>query len=355
MEYYNNTLTIEAGWLLEQGIMKKPCYDRLVGRNNLQVVRRGCANTPALVAYEAIPERFRKAIEEKIGDPYKAVRVNQVEIRIEHNQEASSLFEGFRLPDGRFLKQDTRREYYSNAIILDAVHRLLSDKRAKRSALGGHTKRAWDQVCNAVMDLDRTRYPHALPANPRRLEERYKQYKKEGPACLIHKNFMNKSAAKVNDDVKESFITELLGDPRNLDNEQVRALYNQVADKMNWKVITGSAVAVWRDKLDTTIYAGRRGSVAFSNTKAMQVRRSAPTAPLYYITMDGWEVELLYQKTENGPAHRGDRSGCFAEIPARICSGIPRNSGADQSGPPERHPPHVRIIRTTVPGTPDSK
>lgn len=300
MQFHNNTLCIESGWLINEGILTKTTYNQLVNRQNLQVLRRGCLNTPALVAYESIPERFRKLIDAKVGNPYKAVRVNQVESNIEHNQEASDLFENYRLPDGRYLKQETRREYYANAIILDAVHRVISNKKAKRSALGGRNTRAWSQICEAVMDLDRTKYPHNLPANPRRLEEKYKTYMKEGSQSLIHKNFCNKSAAKVDDDVKESFILELLADPRNLDNEQVRSLYNQVAEKMNWKKITASAVAVWRDKLDTTIYAGRRGSVAFSNVKAMQVKRSAPTAPLYYLTLDGWDVELLYQKTENG-------------------------------------------------------
>lgn len=300
MQYHNNTLCVEANWLFQEGILTEANYRKLNERQNLNVVRRGCLNTPALVAYESIPERFRKLIDAKVGNPYRAVRINQVESHIEHNQEASDLFENHRLPDGRFLKQDTRREYYANAIVLDAIHRLMSSKRAKRTALGGRTTRAWEQICDAVMDLDRTKYPHNLPANPRRLEEKYKTYMKGGPQSLIHKNFCNKSAAKVDDDVKESFIMELLADPRNLDNEQVRGLYNEVAEKMEWKKITASTVAVWKNKMESTVYAGRRGSVAFSNAKSMQVKRSAPTAPLYFLTLDGWDVELLYQKSENG-------------------------------------------------------
>ena len=81
-------------------------------------------------------------------------------------------------------------EYYANAIILDAVHRVISNKKAKRSALGGRNTRAWSQICEAVMDLDRTKYPHNLPANPRRLEEKYKTYMKEGSQSLIHKKFL---------------------------------------------------------------------------------------------------------------------------------------------------------------------
>ena len=70
--------------------------------------------------------------------------------------------------------------------------------------------------------------------------------------------------------------------------------------KMDWKQITASSVGVWRDKLDIITHPGRRGGTDFMNNKAMQVKRSKPTSPLYYWTMDGWDAELLYQKNENG-------------------------------------------------------
>jgi hypothetical protein len=43
---------------------------------------------------------------------------------------------------------------------------------------------------------------------------------------------------------------------------------------------------------------GRRGTSVYNNSIAMQVKRSRPTKPLSYCTLDGWTVELLYQ--ENG-------------------------------------------------------
>lgn len=300
MEYYNNELAVEASWLINEGILTQKSYEHLRDRDMIRVLRRGCRNTPALVAYDSFPQRVIKTIEQIIKDPQKAALENQIEALIKPNQAASDLFENLRLPDGRYLKQETRREYYANAIVLDAIHRMISDKKAKHSALGHKAKRAWEQINEGVMEIDRKKYPHNLPANPRRLEAKYKLYIHEGPESLIHKNYMNKSAAKVNDEVKESFILELVSDPRNLDNEQVRALYNEVAEKMNWKKITASTVAVWRDKFDLVSYAGRRGTVALSNKKMMQVKRSAPTSPLYYLTLDGWDAELLYQKTENG-------------------------------------------------------
>ena len=263
-------------------------------------MRRGCLNTPALVAYDSIPERFKIKIKNLVGDPNKIVKINQIEERIEHNSEHSDYFENYKLDDGRYLPSETRREYYANAIVLDAIHELIISKRAKRAALGSKTTRAWEVIAESVQNIDRSKYPHELPANPRRLEDKYKKYMKEGVESLIHKNFLNSNASKVDEVEKESFLTMLIGAPTNLDNMQVMRLYNEMAERLGWKKITASAVAVWRDKTESMIYARRRGASDFHNNKSMQVKRSAPTYPLYFWTMDGWDVELAYQVTENG-------------------------------------------------------
>lgn len=302
MEYYNNILCERAEWLIDNGVMTEHQYKHMAHRKQIYVVRRGNRNTPALVAYDSIPDRFKPEIKKALGcDPYAAAKVSQVEIRIEHNAEISKFFEeDFVLADGRSLPKETRAEYYANAIVLEAIGKLLSDKKQTRRSRGGRVSHRWKDIAEGVQELDRTKYPHTLPANERRLENRFKRYKKEGLESLIHKNFMNKHAASIDDEIKESYMTELLASPKNFDNAQVSRLYNMIAGQMGWRQITPATVAVWRDKLDTTIFAGRRGSVAFSNKKTMQVKRSAPTAPLLYWTLDGWDVELLYQKFENG-------------------------------------------------------
>lgn len=302
MQYYNNILSVEASWLLSHGIMSAECYRSLTRRNDIDVLRRGCRNTPALVAYESMPDRFRRKVDEIVKNPYDAARSNAVEGRIVHSAEASGFFDGYEIGDGRHLPVDKRREYYFDAIVLDAVHALIADRAAKRRALGGRTVRFWEEVAECVQELDHMRYPHALPANPRSLERKYKAYREGGYGSLIHKSYaaQNKNAAKVADDNQKSALAVLMGDPRNLDNEQVARIYNTLAEQMQWKKITASTVAVWRDKLDGELYARRHGAVAYRSQKAMQVKRSAPAYPLYYWTLDGWDAELLYQKQENG-------------------------------------------------------
>lgn len=286
---------------MENGILTKYQYDHMTNRKYCNVARRACKNTPALITYESLPDRIKKQVKEVLGcSPYDAVKVSQIETHITENAETSRYYDEYRLPDGRHLPREIRKEYYTNAIVLEGIRNMLNEKRPKIKARGGRVKNNWKEIAEGVQELDRTKYPHNLPDNPRRLEDKYKKYFKEGPESLIHKNFLNANAAKVDDDIKESYLTELLASNKNLDNAQVARLYNLIAEQMGWKKITSSAVAKWRDKLNLTIYAGRRGTVEFYNTKAMQVKRTAPSYPLLFWTLDGWDVELLYQKQEGG-------------------------------------------------------
>ena len=304
VEYYNNMLAIQSRSLIDNGIMSEDTYRKLTVRKQINVIRRGCYGTPALIDYKTMPERFRKKIEMEFGDITKKTITNVLQQLIIQDSAAMEFYSSYEVEPDRYLpaSEDNNvvKEYYTNAIVLNAIHSLISDRVTMRRALGGTTTGIWNGIAKRVMDLDRKEYPHTLPSNDRRLHEKYKQYLKEGYGCLIHRNFCNKNSAKVNDDQKQSILNELLADPRNLDNEQVAGLYNMIASTLQWDKITGAAVAKWRKKYATQIFAGRRGAVEFRNKKTMQVKRSAPTCPLYYWTLDGWDVELLFQQFENG-------------------------------------------------------
>lgn len=297
MQYFNNILTVEAGWMIEQGVMTSENYRQMSHRGDIQVVRRACRNTPALVAYDSMPDRYKQAIVERIGDPRKEARQNVLEGLIEHSATASEYFENYMIDDDRHLPADKRREYYTNAIVLDGVRRLIEGRNSKRKALGNRATRFWDEISEAVQELDLTKWPHTLPANARSLERKYQRYLSDGLASLVHKAYQtgSKNAAKVADENQKAMLVTFMSDPRNLDNEQVARLYNMVAQQMDWKKITASAVAVWRDKCDDLIFARRHGAEKYRAGREMQVRRSAPTRPLLFWTMDGWDVELLYQ------------------------------------------------------------
>jgi hypothetical protein len=300
MEYYGEIRVIEADRLISEGILTDSNYRNLVYRNHLQVVRRGGPGRPALVSYESLPDRYRRLLESGTGAGSVTFGgSNLVERYMKGNAGAMEFFESYRLSDGRCLPAEVRRAYYANAVALDAIGALLSERSGKRRSMGSVGFPCWESISESVREMDRSKCPHTLPDSVRRLKERYETYQKEGYGSLVSRKYRNTNAAKVDDAVKESLLIELLADPRNLDNTQVLELYNRMASGAGWRSITSGTVANYRRKYDLEIYAGRRGTAAFSNVKGMQVKRRAPEFPLYFWTLDGWDVELMYQQTES--------------------------------------------------------
>jgi hypothetical protein len=303
VEYYNNTMCIQGGWLYNN-IVPEGSYKSSVYRGHFRVIRRGGNGRTALIEYNSIPERFKSVIKKKLG--YDPTAVTTLDAFVEHivpDITARAFYEDFIKPDNRHLNPVQIIEYYTNAIVLNAVRTALAEKTALRRSSGNRIGRPRASVFNSVHQLHTLYngkgepiYPHTLPDNDDRLGRTFNAYKKEGYIYLIHGGIGQRNAAKVDDEVKESFLIELMGDGRNVDNEQVAWAYNETAKLKGWKTITASAVGNWREKYKLEIYPGRHGVSAFRNNKAMQVKRSKPTGALYFWSLDGWDVELLYQE-----------------------------------------------------------
>lgn len=268
-------------------------------RGYLQSSNRASFGNGVEIIWQSIVKEARKqAIIARHGKPEDICSVATFSAKVETDAKAQQFYNDYLLPDGRHLSPERIAEYTANVEVLTAVICGMNDRKGTKRALGGRVAGILASLTDAANRLDRVQFPHTLPSNERRMRDVIARYRAEGYAAFIHKNFTNKHAAKVDDEVKESLMIELISDPRNVDNEQVRALYNVVAEVMGWKKITAAAVAVWREKLDLVSYAGRRGETAFRNTRTMQVKRKAPSFPTYYWTSDGWDVELLYQATK---------------------------------------------------------
>ena len=141
-EYYNNTLCLQAGWLFENGIITERNYYQLTYRGRLNILRRGGGAGPALIEWHSMPERFKDAVL-KHGDPYKMTYRNKLLENITPSKDAQLFFDSYRLADGRGLKPEVKREYYANAIILNAIHSLLIKENIKPVIFGIVLSAVW--------------------------------------------------------------------------------------------------------------------------------------------------------------------------------------------------------------------
>jgi hypothetical protein len=303
--YYKNKVCFEANLLWRNNIISFSNYKKMVIRNKIQVLHRACLSYPALVAWNSFPDEYKGDVISVLGaDPARLAKRNILSQYLHFDEKACQFFADY-LIDGktRRLPEDTQREYTANAIVLNAVHIVAQNKKAFKRALSGTNlnKSVWASIAENVMELDREEYPHSLPEHWRRLMDRYKKHYSNGKLnyeSLIHPNFMNKSAAKVKDEKQEAFLIKLVSHTNNLDCAQVAAVYNMTASMKGWKPITPATVGVWREKYELETHPGRRGIKDTLNNKLMQQKRSRPSLPMLFWSLDGWKAELLYQETK---------------------------------------------------------
>lgn len=306
MEYYGDTLCISHAELMA-GIMTESNLKLLRHRGKLKQVRRACYDTPALFAVESLPLKYRTEVYRRYPDLQEKADSKPFMDTITPDGQAMQFYADYVLADGRHLTTEKQAEYSNNCAIMNAFRQCIetsNSHRLRQSKPRLNKTEFWRKAAAALPRLA-DRFPHSLPESDRRLQRKFNEYLHDGYVCFISKKFQNSNAAKVDDDVKESVLVQLIGHHNNLDNVAIANLYNAVAKQQDWKAITPSAVAVWRKKLDLVTSAGRLGATNFRNTKSMQVKRKRPTAPFLMWTLDGWDVELLYQSTKtNGKGHR---------------------------------------------------
>jgi hypothetical protein len=310
MENYNGVQCVTAYELIKSpdnpnGIITKSNYDNLSQRGRIRVIRRGCFDTPALIEWSSLPDRFKSQLREQGISPEN--KESGFSKMVQVDMDARDFYADYVLADGRWLPDEKQAEYSNNAEVLNAVQHLINDRKALRKALGGSTRNIWPKIAEQTADLRpkldengkviKEGILHTLPDNHRRLSDRLTKYKNGSYESLISRKWLNRNAKKVVDSEQEATLRQLLRKHNNFDNVQVRDLYNMIAEKVDWDIISASTVGNYRKKWNLDIYGGRRGEKAFDNAKAMLVKRKAPTLPLVYWTVDGWDVELLYQKT----------------------------------------------------------
>ncbi len=311
MEYYGNTLCISHAELTA-GIMTESNLKLLRHRGKLQQVRRACYGTPALFAVESLPLKYRTEVYRRYPDLQEKADSKPFMDTIIPDGMAMQFYAEYVLSDGRHLPPEKQAEYSNNCAIMNAFRHCIEASNSHRLRQSDPKLNKTDFWRKAAAALPRLadRFPHSLPESERRLQRKFNDYLRDGYVCFISKKFQNTNAAKVDDDIKESVLVQLIGHHNNLDNMAIANLYNAVANQQGWKPITASAVAVWRDKLDLVTAAGRLGATNFRNTKSMQVKRKRPTAPFLMWTLDGWDVELLYQDTKTDSKGRSVTSYC---------------------------------------------
>lgn len=300
MEVYNNRLCATYDDL--DGIATIRALQHMTQRGKIEQVRRACIGTPALFAVDSLPVKYKNEVYRRYPDLQERAASKEFINEITPDGVAMNFYAEYKIDGTRGLDFTKQQEYANNAAILEAFrvridransHRMrVSKPRVKKSEFWAKAAKALPRIAD--------KFPHSLPENPRRLQEKFNEFFRGGKAnyeVLISGKFQNANAAKVESDDQKAMLIKLLSDPRNLNDEQIVMIYNAVAERLDWKTITVRPVQVMREKCGLETAAGRLGAAEFYNNRAMQVKRRRPALPLYMWSLDGWDVELYFQRT----------------------------------------------------------
>jgi hypothetical protein len=306
-EYYGNKLGVKIGFLIFDrnahpdsiGVISYNALNKRVISQTCteSQLRRASLNYDALVLHSSLSQDWKDSLTIKFGNPKTEIKRSFFASHYEPDRKAWDFYNAYTYgDDNRKLDLKLIETYIYNASVMNAVINCKTNRKAYIKALGGVQVDMWDSLSKDVNCFREV--THNLPTTSRGLRIRYNEYLKHGYVSFISGRLQNSNASKVKDDDQMALIDELLAKHTNLDYTQVANIYNSVAERLYWKTITPQTVANRKQDSNIVIYAGRKGANALSNNVLMQNKRTAPSKPMLYWTLDGWDSELLYQKTE---------------------------------------------------------
>ena len=304
-QIYQHTICVEAGWLYnDAGLISKANYKKHCQRGKIKKVRRGCKGTPALVAYETLPADIQQQIIDQYGDPTKLTQTNPLEDIIEIDLKAIDFYKAYRMTSGETLPEQNINQYIAEASIYNAALKMATNIHLKRKALGAKRGNVWAKIADLAQQLPREKYPHKLPANPRRFKgmdensRSLRRYRKYGYEGLIHGNFLNTNSQKINEDAKLWVLNRWSNQiQRCATIQQLLHEYNQEAEIQGWKQLKDDKALrnyLYEPKVESLWYAHRHGELKAKEKFNYQHTTKLPTMrdSLWY--SDGTKLNYYY-------------------------------------------------------------
>lgn len=325
---YNNKVCVRADDLIafddktgigsRDGFISLSAYKAMGHRNQLVIARRGNRNTPALIEFETMRPDIKNKYVETYGDPRASLanrssrQYNLLTDYIAYDNAAYTFFSSYRYGDNA-LRPEKVDEYTLSASIIEAILKLRQEHKSRQVGKGSTRIPFWENIGKIVNDLATlkdakglTLFPHKLPSSWKSLKRKCEAFSKgmntgmeTAYKTLIHKNYANNNASIVTTDVDVALLRRMFGLHTNLNNMQVMKAYNEIAARRNVKAIKSPiTVARYRQQWETLTLTQSRGRGVWNSGLKKQITRKAPETPFTLLCFDGWEVELMYDKTE---------------------------------------------------------
>ena len=252
-----------------------------------------------LVKYDSLSEDKKALITSTLCNgvnPYELQRYNIIKTYLESKPVDVDYILNYRY-NGCYLEEEKQNEYIEACKYLYFLERYsLRPIIIKKSFPFIDSIPTFWNIITTLIKQNKVR----LPLNYSKLTVKRNEYLQIGAGCVITGKIANTNSAKIKTEEQKALLIELRGHHNNFDFAQIANAYNEAARVKNWKTITRATVYnhfMNSGELEAVTLPGRRGVKEYKNTLSVQVKRRAPEHAFYFLTVDGWVAELLFQET----------------------------------------------------------
>lgn len=297
-QYYNNILCIPASLLYDDWeLMSYRKYLYKCEKGQLVRVREGKGKgNEALLDFYRLPEEYKDACKENLGDPKKVVTINLLEEWIVPDSRAITFFADHTYPDGTSLKPRVQVERATNCCILNAIRSVLESPKYASATFGPNKTRRWEEISKAVNTLDRERWTHNLPKAPSRLKQRYQRYLKEGYRSFIHAGEGNQHTRVIKGEIAD-YLMAVYCLPNAFSIPELHHMYLSETDQRGWPSLSEGAIKMFLDRPENRRVwtLARHGKEVYDKKYKHTVSRDRTRwFPNVYWAIDGTKLDLVY-------------------------------------------------------------
>lgn len=314
MKFVNSILYIEFQELVSAGVSENTLKRANVRESNSWTfIDDPDDKRKVLIEYEAMKPQYKELVDSKLCggmSPYMFMATRIIDRQLISKIDDIDYFDTQQLEDKTRLRAVKACQY------LYLLERCRYSSQKKEIFPMWSTDEFWSYLVTHIKSNPTFRQKNGvnLPTAKPRLNHLAKLYLQHGPTIVINKRKGNKNSSKLGRAIipGTSNLTEFSQDLfntqtavlwglrshiNNLDFVQITDNYNDVAQTSGWPRLTSMRVyEILSDgRADLITTPGRKGKETFRNKFSIQEKRTPPTQPLYFVSIDGWDVELAYQ------------------------------------------------------------
>jgi len=294
MKIINNILYITIPEMVECGVSENYLSKaKSIGAKCWSFISDPDDKRKVLIEFEKLKDEYKTRLEARFGSPYEYMAKMPIRNLVKWDNSAEEFFLRYRYDENKPLPIEHVKKYTTAANWLNMFKALNQDKKALKKLLNLSIEQFYVHALE-IIKADNI----GLPTSYRRLLAARNEYESKGYVCLIDWRFGNKLASKVNDELSESTLLEMISHPNQYDDVFIAQQYNL------WAKLQSSLGQQTYRKKEALVIMYREGNAELKNRFLPQVKGFRPTAPLYMVESDDNHLDLLFIDPDDGTPHK---------------------------------------------------